>query len=169
MHLVAVEQINGHYVAESLSFPELRAEAATEDLAVARVTLKVRERLRTRKIVRIDVPNYDLLHQVDIFAELSSEMMQAVAAATSPTRAAERTRDETIAVASNDSSEGISALFGKYRDDETLTEIRDEAYRQRDEATLPGASHDSLWYRCHDLNSPGQARVPTATQCHSLR
>ena len=53
---VALEQVNGHFVAESLAFPELRAEATTEDSAVVKVTVQVRERLRNRKIVRIHVP-----------------------------------------------------------------------------------------------------------------
>ena len=142
--LVAVEQVNGHYVAESLTFPELRAEGATQDVAVARVTVKVRERLRTRKIVRIEIPNHDLLDQAVIVTRMSAEMMQQIGAAMLLTQTAQRPRDNDNVVASDNPTEGLSALFGKYRDDETLTEICDEAYRQRDAATLPGASHDSL-------------------------
>ena len=78
--LVAVERVNGHYVAESLSFPELRAEAETEDLAVASVTAKVRERMRIRKrkIVRIDIPADGPMVSAGIFSGLGAEAMQEI-------------------------------------------------------------------------------------------
>ena len=40
---------------------------------------------------------------------------------------------------------GLSALFGKYRDDETLTEICEQAYRHRETATIYHATGTVHW------------------------
>ncbi len=93
--LVAVEQVNGHYVAESLNFPELRAEATTEDLAIAKVTVKVRERLRTRKIVRIDVTNGGPMACAGMFTGAAAEAMQEICDEAYRLRDAERDEECT--------------------------------------------------------------------------
>lgn len=142
--LVAVEQVNGHYVAESLTFPELRAEAVTQDLAVAGVTMKIRERLRSRTIVRVDVLSSNPMVCAGMFTGAAAEAMQEICDEAYRLRNADRDQQDEAVSSVGASPEGLSSLFGKYRDDETLTEICDEAYRQRDADTLPGASHDSL-------------------------
>jgi len=83
---VLVEQLNGHFVATSVSVPTIRSEADSEEDAVSGVRTQLRSHLEVRKIVFIDLE-----------------------------------------------PPGLLALFGKYRDDPTLTEICEEAYRIRDE------------------------------------
>lgn len=143
---VAIEQVNGHYVAASLAFPDLRAEAETEALAVAGVKGMVAEKLRNRKIVRIDIDisARDLMRHFGIFSGEAAIAMQEICDEAYRQRDAERDPQSETVASFDPSATGLSALFGKYRDDETLTEIREEAYRQRDAATLPGTSHDSV-------------------------
>ncbi len=143
---VAIEQVNGHYVAASLAFPDLRAEAETEALAVAGVKGMVAEKLRTRKIVRIDIvaPVRDPMRWAGSFTGLDGEVLQEICDEAYRQRDAEGDPQSETVASLDPSATGLSALFGKYRDDETLTEIREEAYRQRDAAEIPGTSHDSV-------------------------
>ena len=87
---VAVEQVNGHFVAESLAFPELRAEGMTEDAAVARITAKVRSRLRGRKIVRINVSSGDPMAHAGTCTGEAGEALQRIVAEAYRLRDAER-------------------------------------------------------------------------------
>ena len=88
--LIAVEQVNGHYVAESLTFPELRAEGTTEDLAVARITAKVRARIRSRKIIRINVSSGDFMSHAGTCTGEAGEALQRIVVEAYQQRDAER-------------------------------------------------------------------------------
>jgi hypothetical protein len=53
---VWVEQQNGKFTATVLGAPQVKAEAATKEQAVAAVTAQLRDRVTTGEVVLVDVP-----------------------------------------------------------------------------------------------------------------
>ena len=85
---VWVEQSNGTFTASVLGAPQVSANGATKELAVAAVAAQLHTRMTAGEVVLVDVENLGFV--------------------------------------------GISGLAGKYKDDPTLREICEEAYRLRD-------------------------------------
>jgi hypothetical protein len=53
---VWVEQSNGKFTATVLGAPQVKAEGATKEQAVAAVTAQLRDRVTTGEVVLVDVP-----------------------------------------------------------------------------------------------------------------
>jgi len=85
---VWVEQQNGKFTASVLGSPQVKAEGATREQAVAAVTAQLRSCVKAGEVVLVDIDNPGFV--------------------------------------------GISGLAGIFKDDPTLREICEEAYRLRD-------------------------------------
>lgn len=159
--LVTVRKMGKFFIAVSQSSPGLQYKAATESQAIAGVHKKLRSRVKPIQPVMLHLlstritkrkhqctPTLGALRNpmahAGIFKGEAAVVMQEICDEAYKLRNAERDQQGEPVVSVGASPEGLSALFGKYRDDDILTEICDEAYRQRDAATLPGASHDSV-------------------------
>ena len=85
---ILVLQTNGKFTASVLGSPQVAAEGATKEQAVATVTAQLQSRMTAGEVVLVNIPDSGFV--------------------------------------------GISGLAGKYKDDPTLREICEEAYRLRD-------------------------------------
>ena len=52
---VSIEQLNGHFVATVLAMPSMRAEADTEHEAIDAIRNRIRDDVRSKKVVLVDV------------------------------------------------------------------------------------------------------------------